>query len=282
MLVRVIRATDAVAQLSIIRATNNQNSMKAWALRGTDDIHRQIDDFFVSYQLHYDRRPGYYKDKQVAVQSIVGFRELVQAVLAIVLHRPDDARARPGDYFAEAATPIYEQKEPQTERAAKDSEKKYHSIFGVNAEGTSVFPLGVYVQCVKLMRRVDMFLSQKKIDPGDHRNIKFYIATHVCSELTNNKHPSPEEILKIESTAVTDQVLEKSFQEVWAEYMKLITPQGVNPDSIAKGKLLLQAIDAAQSKQHEWNHEAESEKKPQRARPVRQRLKDKIRDGAVL
>ena len=97
ILVRVIRETDEAVRDDIIRATNSQNKMPPEALRATDRIHGQIEALFRQYDLYYDRRKGYYKDEGKPIAKIVSVMELLQAMLAIALRRPDDARARPRD-----------------------------------------------------------------------------------------------------------------------------------------------------------------------------------------
>lgn len=105
--VRVIETQDAEVMDQVIRATNSQNRMQEASLRMTDPIHRQIEDLFEQYDLHYDRRKGFYKDQGEPINKIVSATALAQAVVSVLLLRPDDARARPGDYFTGGTQEIY-------------------------------------------------------------------------------------------------------------------------------------------------------------------------------
>src|SRR5262249_29295881 len=99
VLVRVIETTDQKTQDRIIKATNSQNKMQAASLRMTDQIHRDIEQAFKEDDLFYDRRKGFYKDQGRPIKKIVSVNSVAQAAISIMLQRPDDARARPGDYF---------------------------------------------------------------------------------------------------------------------------------------------------------------------------------------
>ena len=103
VLVRVIPTTVQATQDQIIKATNSQNKMQSASLRMTDQIHRDIEELFKKYDLFYDRRKGFYRDQGKAVRKIISANSVAQAVISILLQRPDDARARPGDYFKEDA-----------------------------------------------------------------------------------------------------------------------------------------------------------------------------------
>lgn len=63
ILVKVIVTADAVIQDSVVKATNSQNKMPPASLRATDPIHHKIEDLLKQYDLYYDRRKGFYKDK---------------------------------------------------------------------------------------------------------------------------------------------------------------------------------------------------------------------------
>ena len=75
LLVRVIETSNAEMMDQIIRATNSQNRMQEASLRMTDPIHRQIEGLFRQYDLSYDRRKGFYKDK--ASQFIKSLAQLL-------------------------------------------------------------------------------------------------------------------------------------------------------------------------------------------------------------
>lgn len=63
ILLRIIVPKDENSRDRIILATNNQTTIPAVALRSTDPIHRQIEMYFKSRGLYYDRRKNYYKNQ---------------------------------------------------------------------------------------------------------------------------------------------------------------------------------------------------------------------------
>ncbi len=91
------------------------------ALRATDAIHRQLETAFHTKALYYDRRKGHYRDQGKPVSQIVSVIEVLQAMLSIVLQRPDEARARPRDYIKNTA--------------------QYNSVFGAD-----IYPLTLYLK----------------------------------------------------------------------------------------------------------------------------------------
>jgi hypothetical protein len=159
LLVRVIQTGDASLQDAIIKATNSQNRMLPASLRMTDQIHRDIEELFKKFDLYYDRRKGYYRDQSKPIRKIVSVNDVVQAVVSIILQRPDDARARPGDYF-------------------KD-DVRYRSVFA-----DARISLESYLICTQLVRRIERFCDSNNVENLDERNLKFYVAAFLTREIT--------------------------------------------------------------------------------------------------
>lgn len=223
ILVRVIQSSDEDIRDDVIRATNSQNKMPPEALRATDRIHRQIETLFRQYDLYYDRRKGQYKDEGKPIAKIVAVIELLQAMLAIVLKRPNDARARPRDYI-------------------KDDDK-YTQVFGENR-----FNLIIYLKCIALYRLVESFIENKSgLDIGHQRNLKFYLAFYVAAAETKSVYLPPDKLLAIDVAKITDAFIDDCHKRVLKQYMKLAEKLEVNGerdyDSLAKGTNLLKAIE---------------------------------------
>lgn len=209
ILVKVIQNEDPVIQGAIIKATNYQNSMQPASLRAVEPIQYQIEEFFRQYDLFYDRRKGFYKDKNKPIRKIVSVNELLQAVISILLHRPDDARARPGNYL---------------------TGEKYDEVF-------KEVDLRVYLACVRIMRRVESFLGTTKLDRGDKRNVKFYVAAYLVGKLVEAVNPTQEQIMSVEASTINDTDIKDSYRRVWAAYQRL----GGN-DIVARGSKLLESL----------------------------------------
>ena len=95
VLVRLIKSNDETVRDRIIRATNRQTPISASQLRATERLHRDIEAFFKSRGKFYERRKNQYKNAKRPRKDIFSINELAQAIIAISLGKPNDARARP-------------------------------------------------------------------------------------------------------------------------------------------------------------------------------------------
>ncbi len=162
LLTRIIVISDETEDReSIIRATNSQTAVGMESLRSLDRIHRNIETYFTSQQtpLYYDRRKNQYKNQRKPAKSIIGIKQLTQAVLAAALFRPDDAKGRPGKYL----------------KASDDQE--YLSVYDENNHPA------LYYFCASLYKAVEDVLKQEEIDNQfdmpQRRSVRFHIMTHV-------------------------------------------------------------------------------------------------------
>lgn len=230
ILIRVIENQDPEIRDEIIRATNNQNKMPPEALISTGRLHRQLDRFFADNGLFYDRRKGYYKDQGKEIGKIVSILELVQAVVAIVLKKPSDARGRPRDYVAK--------------------DQKRWNVFGPDdyrppeqlplMPSEAPFDLRVYLNSVLIQRRVDEFLRGQRLDNTQFRNLRFYVGRYASAALANNAHCPLKELAEADISRLTDEELKKYLNAVEVIYVR----HHANDDA-AKGKPMQADVDAA-------------------------------------
>ncbi|WP_226357649.1 AIPR family protein [Pseudonocardia sp. ICBG601] len=103
LLVRVIVADEDPVRDRIIRATNRQTPVPDASLRATDRIQRQIERYFETRGLFYDRRKGYYRNLGKDPASIISIAYLGQAMYALAYGRPEIARGKPNSLLAEDA-----------------------------------------------------------------------------------------------------------------------------------------------------------------------------------
>lgn len=212
VLVRIIRSTDRNVYERIVRATNDQNKMSAASLRSTDEIHGQIEELFLNNGLFYDRKKGHYKDAGKPASKIIAINDVLQAMLAVVIGRPDDARARPSDYIT--------------------NNSKYEQIFKKDKWRTSL-----YLTSLLLLRRVDDYLGKTVSDRGDRINVRFYLAYRVCRLAMKSNEPNKASIDKINVAALPDRLFKQAFDDVWKIYTELD-----QEDTAAKGPNLLYAL----------------------------------------
>ena len=226
-LVKLIPVTDDAVRDKIIRATNNQNPIKASALLLTGEVHRDIEDLFKRHGLYYDRRPGFYKDQGKPIAQIVSFNEVTQAAIAILLHRPDDSRARPGDYVGAS-------------EGKKAGEK--HKLLFRPRKASKLIELSAYLKCVFIVRKVEAFLEGvSALDYGDRRNLLFYMAYYLVCKIANSRTPSAEDVFAIEASALTQESLQEAYKLVSGLYLRL-SRKAENRDIVAKGPEMLAAL----------------------------------------
>lgn len=213
ILVKVIETPDAAVQDAVVRATNSQNPLPKASLRAHEPIHLKIEDLFRQYDLFYDRRKGFYKDKGKPISKIVSITELLQAIVSIILQRPNDARGRPSDYIS--------------------IDEKYEQVFTEDK-----YPLSVYLICVLLMRRVTEFINSLDRERNEKLDIKFYVATLLACHLTQEARPSPDKLLRVNIGEIDESLLNDSYQQVWRMYEEL-----GRSSSVARGPNLTKKLD---------------------------------------
>ena len=135
--------------------------------------------------------------------------------MAIVLQRPDSARARPSSLLKK--------------------EEDYLQLFSGD------YPIEVYLVVAKLIKGVQSYLrSLSALQPKDKTNLTFYVAMHAASALTKKPNPSVKDIVAINLDLMDDALLTASFDTVGRLYENL----GAS-DQIAKGTQLIAGLKAA-------------------------------------
>lgn len=206
LLVRVIVPKEPESRDRIIKATNSQTTIPPASLRATDRIHRDIEEYLKPFGFYYDRRKNFYKNEGKPINRIVSIPQMAQAVMAIVLKRPDTARARPSSLIK------------------RDDE--YLKLF------TTDYPIEVYRVCAQILKQTDSFLDShpENIAGADKNNIKFYVAMAAAQQALTKYNPSTLEIASLAGANLDDSVLSSAYDLVNSEYKRL----GAT-DQVAKG-----------------------------------------------
>lgn len=210
ILVRIIvpRSGDPESRDRIIKATNSQTSIPEASLRATDSVHGNIEASLTPFGLFYDRRKNFYKNQGKPVEQIVSIALMAQAVMSIVLQRPDDARARPSSLLK------------------KDED--YKAIF------SNSHPLSMYRVCAQVVKRVDDYLrSLVDLDPKDRTNIRFFVAMYSALVVAGSISPTATSISMLKIEQFSNAELEKSTKVVFSIYKNL-----GGTDQVAKGTQL--------------------------------------------
>lgn len=211
VLVRVIVPIDEGSRDRIIKANNWQNPMPLASLRATEVIHHDIEVFFRGKGLFYDRRKAFYRNQGRKTRDIVSIGFVGQAVMSIVLQRPDTARARPSSLL-------------------KDDED-YVAVFN------SAYPINAYYVCTEAVRTVERWFrtSESIVDRKDWTNLRFYVALHAMAVIVNVRDPSA--VASVDPSMVTADVIRASADVVQQHYRSL-----GGTDKVAKGPALRDAV----------------------------------------
>ena len=154
VLVRVIVPTDEKSRSKIIKATNSQTPVSMLSLMATDQIQEDIEDRLRLYGLFYDRKKGEYRRLKKTIKKIVGMGAMAQAVMAIVLQKPDQARGRPETYVRDHAAEVFD---PSVDR-------------------------DLFAACILLDRQVIEFLRSQGLESDEVRDIRYYVSMLVGTE----------------------------------------------------------------------------------------------------
>src|SRR5258708_33536170 len=188
--------------------------MPAEALFTTFRIHKQIESVFLRHGLVYERRKGFYRGQNKPISQIVTTQELIPAAIAIMTDRQDDARGRPKGYIQDT-----------TKRWKLFGHDDYDdSQITSNEEviNNPPFDISVYLNCVRLVRRVDQFLETPnlRLDAEGKRNIRFYLAKYAACAAISNAHCPAVEISQMNVDAITDESLRTYLRVIRGIYRR--------------------------------------------------------------
>lgn len=153
ILVRVITAADSATRDMVIAGTNRQTNITSLQLKATETIHIEIEEYLGTRGWYYERRKNQYRNAGKPAARVVSINGLSQAMIAIALGRPADARARPSSLISK----------PEV----------YSEIFPDDAQRPA------YAAALDLLESVDSFLTSAAAAAilNDSTNVRFYVAT---------------------------------------------------------------------------------------------------------
>ena len=213
ILLRIIVPDNEESRDQIIFATNNQTNIPKATLRVTDPIHLQIEMYFKSRGLFYDRRKNYYKNQGRKPAEIVGVSFLAQCLITIFLKKPDYARARPSTLL--------------------NDEKTYNELYEKNNDLEVFYRVAVLGKKIqKNVRSVSDYSQAEKSD------ILYYVLYAVIADVLNKKNITPSDIKNLDMDSVTDTIIENIRNRVYEIYKQ----HGGN-GRVAKSAEFIQYID---------------------------------------
>ncbi len=211
LLVRIIKSTDEAVRDRIIRATNRQTPIGPSQLRATERVHRDIEAFFKTRGKYYERRKNQYKNAGRPKREIFSINELAQAIIAVSLGRPNDARARPSTLLS--------------------TEEGYKSIFIEKAK------LEFFAYCAETLRTVEFYLHGKTKSRKDRNNLKFYVAYLLPRLMTGKELPTRDDLARLLSAKIEDPILDVAYSESNKAFLKF-----GGDDDAARGSDLIGAL----------------------------------------
>lgn len=211
VLVRIIKSKDEDVRDRIIRATNRQTPIGPSQLRATEQLHRDIEGFFKARGKFYERRKNQYKNAGRLKRDIFSINELAQAVIAISLGKPNDARARPSSLL--------------------NTPEGYKAIFPEKAD------LKFFAFCAETMRAVESFLSTKTTSRKDRNNLKFYVAYLIPRLLIGREQLARKDLVKLLGRPLDKEILDFAYAEAHKKFQRL-----GGDDDVARGGALLTAL----------------------------------------
>jgi hypothetical protein len=214
VLVRVIKSTNEDVRDRIIRATNRQTPIGPSQLRATEQLHRDIEGFFKSRGKYYERRKNQYKNAGRPKREIFSINELAQAVIAIALGKPNDARARPSSLL--------------------NTPDGYKAVFPENAD------LKFFTFCAELIRKTESYLATKTASRKDRNNLKFYVAYLIPRLMGGREQLARKELVKLLDRQIDTSI----FDLAYAECKKIFETLG-GDDDVARGSEFIASVRAA-------------------------------------
>ena len=215
VLLRAIVPPDPATRNSIIKATNFQTSITPVSLKAMDTLHFNIEDRLRLYDLYYERRKGEYRVKRKPRASIVSIHDVGKAVIAIVLQRPDTARARPGTLL--------------------NSADRYEDVFPDGSDTET------YATCTRIDRRIHTYLlRESQLNRNVRADVRYYVCLLASCVLAKAAEPTREEIGLLGqriATGLSNDVIAECVKDVVMLYDDL-----GGTDKVAKGPDLLREV----------------------------------------
>ena len=213
IMIRVIKPIDEKSRLKIIKATNSQTSVPIASLRATDEIHLNIEDYFLSQGLYYDRRKNYYKNLGKPADQIVSIPYLSQIITAIALREPNNSRARPSTLIK--------------------NDEEYKRIF------SKEYDVDIYARGVTIQKLVEAELKTytPELSTSAIGDLKFHVAMFIIANALKKLTYAPNEIKNIDIASITSEKITQTIGTVKEIYDSL----GSN-NKVAKSQDFVTAI----------------------------------------
>ena len=211
----MVETTDEDVINSVIKATNYQTKVRPHSLRATEEIHRQIEILLLPKNVFYDRRRNYYKNLNKPASRTIGIDRMAQAVTAMLLEKPDVARARPTSLMKD---PLYSEIFP--------SEPNH--------------PLNLYYVAAEAMFAVSAHMNASDYERIYKNNLRFHVLTALGWYLAGSANLTAAQVAAIKVPAISRAPIGEIAK--WVIQQFDLTEK---TDAVAKDAGFAQALKAA-------------------------------------
>lgn len=197
IMVRVIKPSDEKSRLKIIKATNSQTSVPIASLRAADEIHLNIEDYFFSQGLYYDRRKNYYKNLGKPAEQIISIPYLSQIITAIALREPNNSRARPSTLIK--------------------NDDEYRRIFSQD------YDVDIYAKGVAIQKIIENGLKtfQPEFSTSEIGDLKYHVAMFTVADSLKKLTYLPNDIKNIDLNSLGIEKITQNIRIIKELYFTL-------------------------------------------------------------
>lgn len=181
-------------------------------MRVTNAIHVQIELYFKSKGLYYDRRKNYYKNLRKKSTDIIGVSFLAQCLISLILKKPDYARARPSTLLVDDSI--------------------YNQLYGGDQD------LEVYYKAAMIGKRVKTILNTSQLPRTAKNDILFYVIYAVVAKLLNKKMITFADLLRFNLDLLDDDAINDAISIINGKYEE----KGAS-GSVAKSSTFINDVD---------------------------------------
>lgn len=192
LLLKIIVTDDKVTADKIIKSTNSQNQVPTSLLRATDQVQRDIEEYFLTKDYYYDRRKNYYKNLKKPIKKIISINFLAQCLTSLLIQEKNPSKARSNP----------------TVLTKKDED--YAKLFPENRH------LDTYLKSILVVKKVESHLKQLLNGDELAEQIKKYFLFHVSrvsmSVLFQQPNYGEEQFRNVNLDLLNEDLVAKSVQ----------------------------------------------------------------------
>lgn len=198
ILVKIVAPTKEDAKDRIIRATNSQTILGTSALRATDSVQRDIEEYLKGKGYYYERRKNHYRNNRLPLDRLVSIEQMGQAVIAVAAQLPHIARGHVSRIF---------------------DDDIYELAF------TSNMDLNLFLKSIEIYRYCEKFLRKTESTRGEVENFVFHLSSITVIALTRKVQPSSQNVAEIKYMP-SDELLNILLDIVRRVYAEVVRTKG--------------------------------------------------------